>query len=139
MPLFFKLILCIVISLVMSGFYTGWITDQKINFEYNIFNFIFFSFSSILSLFLSSISYSPLTQIFNFKFFKKNSNRKIGTVKWFSGSKGFGFIICNNGEELFVHFRSIKKGSKRLNPGSKVQYSIMYGEKGAEAKDVIVI
>ena len=123
----------------MSGFFTGWITVQKINFEYNIFNFMFFSFSALLSLFLSSISYSSLTQIFSFKSFKKDSNRKTGTVKWFSGSKGFGFIICNNGEELFVHFRSIKKGSKRLNPGSKVQYSIMYGEKGAEAKDVIVI
>lgn len=67
------------------------------------------------------------------------SGRQTGEVKWFNGGKGFGFITCNNGDELFVHFRSIRKGSARLAPGKSVEFSVITGKKGEEADDVLVI
>ena len=139
MPLFFKLTLCIIIAILVSGFYTGRVPSQNIQFEYNNSSFLFFCIATFLTLILTNISYSSVKQFFQFKLSFANKDEKIGTVKWFSGSKGFGFIVCNDGEELFVHFRSIRKGSKKLNPGSKVHYKIMYGDKGAEAADVYVV
>tara|TARA_B100002019_G_C21081039_1_gene503812 strand:+ start:198 stop:617 length:420 start_codon:yes stop_codon:yes gene_type:complete len=139
MPLFFKLTLCTIIAILISGFYTGWASSQNIQFEYSNSNFLFFCLSTFSTLIFTNISYSSIRQLFQFKLFRTNEDHKIGTVKWFSGSKGFGFIVCNDGQELFVHFRSIRKGSKKLNPGSKVQYRIMYGDKGSEATDVYVV
>ncbi|HAX72669.1 MAG TPA: cold-shock protein, partial [Firmicutes bacterium] len=44
-----------------------------------------------------------------------------GTVKWFNGEKGYGFVTCDSGEELFVHFSEIKgDGYKTLEEGQKV-------------------
>lgn len=73
---------------------------------------------------------------------KKTSSskgRQHGEVKWFNGSKGFGFITCDNGDEIFVHFRSVQKDSRRLSPGKRVEFSVVQGKKGAEADAVIVI
>ncbi len=139
MSLFSKLVTCIAISILISGFYTGWVSSQKLNFVYDHLNFLFFNLATFLTLILTGIPSLTLTKIFRSKFFSSNNFRKTGTVKWFSGSKGFGFIICNNGEELFVHFRSIKRGSKRLIPGAKVKYRVIYGEKGPEATDVVIV
>ena len=63
----------------------------------------------------------------------------MGSVKWFSGSKGFGFITRDNGDEIFVHFRSLQKDSKRLSPGLDVEYAVVDGDKGPEAADVKVV
>ena len=62
-----------------------------------------------------------------------------GTVKFFNQSKGFGFITRENGEEIFVHFRSMQKNSKRLSPGLDVEFAVVDGEKGPEASDVVVM
>ena len=65
--------------------------------------------------------------------------REEGEVKWFNGGKGFGFISCDDGQELFVHFRSVRKDSERLQPGKRVEFAIVEGKKGAEADDVVVV
>lgn len=63
--------------------------------------------------------------------------REIGTVKWFNAAKGFGFITRENGEDIFVHYRSIKgKGHRSLGEGQKVVFSISDGDKGPQATDV---
>ena len=62
-----------------------------------------------------------------------------GKVKWFNADKGFGFITRDNGEEIFVHFRSMQKDSKRLGPGLDVEYAVVDGDKGPEAADVVVV
>lgn len=60
-----------------------------------------------------------------------------GTVKWFNGAKGYGFIQRQNGEDVFVHFRAIAgTGYKSLNEGDKVQFEVVEGPKGLQAANV---
>ena len=57
-----------------------------------------------------------------------------GTVKWFNGSKGFGFIARESGEDVFVHFNEIVgEGYKTLNEGEKVSFEVTRGPKGLQA------
>ena len=62
-----------------------------------------------------------------------------GTVKWFNGKKGFGFITPDDGgDDLFVHHSEIKtEGYATLNEGQKVDYEIGEGKKGPCATNVI--
>jgi CspA family cold shock protein len=70
----------------------------------------------------------------------QESARETGVVKWFNGVKGFGFITRDNGEDIFVHYRSIRsKGRKVLNDGQRVEFSIIKGDKGYQAEDVTVV
>ncbi len=68
------------------------------------------------------------------------TERYIGTVKWFSAPKGYGFIGRNDGEEdVFVHFSAIQmEGYKRLKEGQEVEFSIEDGPKGLQAANVIL-
>ena len=65
-----------------------------------------------------------------------------GTVKWFNGRKGFGFITPDEGEkDVFVHFSAIKVNEGEfasLNENDKVEYKVEETEKGLEARDVVV-
>ncbi len=67
------------------------------------------------------------------------SERYVGTVKWFSAPKGYGFIGRDDGEEdVFVHFSAVQmEGYKRLKEGQKVEFSIEDGPKGLQAANVI--
>jgi CspA family cold shock protein len=61
-----------------------------------------------------------------------------GRVKWFNEQKGFGFISQDDGEDLFVHFSSIKQdGFKVLLEGDMVEFEIAQGKKGLQAIDVV--
>jgi cold shock CspA family protein len=69
--------------------------------------------------------------------------RESGTVKWFNRTKGFGFVIRENGEEIFVHQRSIRaigEGDERRRPalrdGQAVSFYVATREKGLQAEDV---
>ncbi len=60
-----------------------------------------------------------------------------GTVKWFNGAKGFGFISRQSGEDVFVHFKAItSNGYKTLNEGDKVEFEVEQGPKGLQAVKV---
>jgi len=68
---------------------------------------------------------------------KVSAGQEIGTVKWFNAAKGFGFITRENGDDVFVHFRSIQgKGHRSLGEGQRVVFSVTQGDKGLQAVDV---
>ena len=63
-----------------------------------------------------------------------------GKVKWFDSKKGYGFIIAEDGKEIFVHFSGIvKEGCKALNEGQKVEFEIGQGAKGEQAVNVTIV
>lgn len=60
-----------------------------------------------------------------------------GEVKWFSTKKGFGFIVSDSGDEIFVHYRNIiGDGRRSLRDGERVSYRITQTDKGPQAEDV---
>jgi len=68
-----------------------------------------------------------------------SEQRGSGTVKWFNGGKGFGFITRDEGKDLFVHFSGIRAGGpSSLNEGDKVDFAIEQDQKGPRATDVVV-
>jgi cold shock protein len=68
------------------------------------------------------------------------AERVKGTVKWFNGSKGYGFISQNGGDDVFVHFQAIVgDGYKTLQEGQQVEFTVAQGQKGLQAQDVKVI
>jgi len=68
------------------------------------------------------------------------SERIVGTVKWFNGSKGYGFIEREGGPDVFVHFSAIQgEGFKNLQEGQKVEFTIETGPKGLQAADVVIL
>jgi CspA family cold shock protein len=63
-----------------------------------------------------------------------------GTVKWFNGEKGYGFITQDGGgPDVFVHFSAIQgSGYRNLEENQKVQFETVQGPKGLQASDVVV-
>ena len=65
--------------------------------------------------------------------------REQGSVKWFNASKGFGFITRDSGDDVFVHFRSIRgQGHRTLHDGQRVEFFVSKGNKGLQAEDVAI-
>ena len=63
---------------------------------------------------------------------------KKGTVKWFNAKKGYGFLVDEEGNEIFVHFSaSVMDGFKLLEEGMPVQFDIVEGAKGPQAANVV--
>lgn len=68
------------------------------------------------------------------------SERRMGTVKWFNDAKGYGFIEREGGEDVFVHYRSIRgSGFRTLKQGSRVEFELAKGDKGFQAEDVVEV
>ena len=64
--------------------------------------------------------------------------REKGTVKWFNGAKGYGFIQRSTGEDVFVHFSAIQEnGYRTLNEGETVEFDLLKGPKGFQAANVV--
>jgi CspA family cold shock protein len=67
------------------------------------------------------------------------SDRVLGTVKWFNGSKGYGFIEREDGDDVFVHYSAILgEGFRNLEEGQRVEFVIEQGAKGLQAAEVVI-
>jgi CspA family cold shock protein len=63
-----------------------------------------------------------------------------GTVKWFNGEKGYGFIAVDGGQDVFVHYSAIlADGYRSLDEGQRVEFEVTQGQKGPQADQVRVI
>ena len=70
---------------------------------------------------------------------RRTEGRETGTVKWFSRSKGFGFVIREDGDEIFVHHRSVRSDDGHrgnLRDGQRVTFVAVERSKGWQAEDV---
>ena len=66
------------------------------------------------------------------------SERITGTVKWFNGSKGFGFIEREGGDDVFCHYSAISgEGFRNLDEGDQVEFSVEDNPRGPQAVDVV--
>jgi CspA family cold shock protein len=74
------------------------------------------------------------------KEFQVMSEKEQGTVKWFNGAKGFGFIERDSGEDVFVHYSAIvADGFRSLDEGQRVEFVVTEGQKGPQAQEVTLI
>ena len=68
------------------------------------------------------------------------SEKEQGIVKWFNGSKGYGFIERTEGGDVFVHFNAIVgDGYRNLEEGQRVEFNVVQGQKGLQAENVTAI
>ena len=68
------------------------------------------------------------------------SERVTGTVKWFSRTKGYGFISREGGDDVFVHFTAIQgEGFRNLEEGQQVEFDVEDSPKGPQAANVVLL
>ncbi len=68
------------------------------------------------------------------------SERKIGSVKWFNSTKGFGFIELEGEKDVFVHYSEINSsGYRSLEEGQQVEFTVVDGQKGPHAQNVVIV
>ena len=61
-----------------------------------------------------------------------------GTVKWFNAEKGYGFITDEQGNDIFAHYSAIKgEGYRTLDNGDQVTFSVVDGDRGPQAADIV--
>ena len=155
--MFIRFITAPVIALLVSGFYFGHIMGGEI-FQFDALTFLCFLLATLLAALASlccppkncnkkkaspaktTAHSSPLTDDSTSSIENEEFEREEGTVKWFNVSKGFGFITRGNGEDIFVHYRSIRgQGRRRLFDGQTVTFTVIDNGKGLQADDVDVL
>ena len=109
----------------------------------------FMNLQGLSIIFLGFLLACIATAIANYKLFltkhghiepKRKGLKAEGVVKWFNINKGFGFITQENGEDIFVHYRSIQgHGRKKLMEGQRVSYRVVDSDRGLQADDVEVL
>jgi len=63
----------------------------------------------------------------------------IGKVKWFDTEKGFGFLATDEGQEVFLHASALPTGVKEVKAGTRMEFGIAEGRRGAQALSVRII
>lgn len=90
--------------------------------------------SVLLHVVINLNTFNPITP----EEYYEDSDREMGTVKWFNVTKGFGFITRDLGDDVFVHYRAIRgEGHRTLSEGQRVEFIVVDKDKGLQAEDVI--
>ncbi len=67
------------------------------------------------------------------------AERETGTVKWFDNAKGWGFVTRSSGDDIFVHYSSVRgDGYRTLEDNQTVEFEVVQGAKGLQAQDVTI-
>ena len=67
------------------------------------------------------------------------ADRETGIVKWFNSDKGFGFIERDNADDVFAHYSEINDtGYRSLDEGQRVEFTVVDGQKGPQAQNIIM-
>ena len=146
-----RLIIAAVIAVIFSGFYQGYIAESGSIYQINNISMACFIIACVASVLIANLL--PASNSGSSSSAKKpakkqqastssddDADREEGSVKWFNVSKGFGFITRENGEDIFVHYRSIRgQGRRRLFDGQAVTFVVIDSDKGLQADDVDVI
>jgi len=137
MSLITKLIISLVVAVIASTLTTLVLSGQLFNPQMLLAFFIATTATALLIRDKASFSASDIENI-NQTQSTSDASRDRGSVKWFNVSKGFGFITKDDGEEIFVHFRSIRgEGRRGLRDGQTVSFIVTESDKGPQAEDVL--
>jgi len=136
MPIIISTVIALIAAGLFSGLATGYASSGDIAFHLNIPAAIacfLTALIAMISMLLLSRDRAPTGS----RAVESQTGEQQGTVKWFNPKKGFGFIVCSNGEEVFVHYRNIEgSGRKILKEGEPVTFVIIEGPKGPQAENV---
>ena len=67
------------------------------------------------------------------------ADRETGIVKWFNSDKGFGFIERDNADDVFAHYSEINDtGYRSLDEGQRVEFTVVEGQKGPQAQNIVL-
>jgi CspA family cold shock protein len=140
MSLIAKLSISLIITAIASALTTTLLAGETISFLDMRLTLAFFVATVTTAILVGSMAApskaAPAESTFPSE--SDDTDREIGTVKWFNVSKGFGFIVREDGEEIFVHFRSIRgEGRRSLRDGQSVSFVVTQSDKGPQAEDVI--
>ena len=129
----------IIVSAIATGISTQVINSEALNSKSIFILATLFFLSCFITALVSSNKGGSKSLIDQPKPANSNKSRETGTVKWFNTNKGFGFITRDNGDDVFVHFRSIRgQGHRTLIEGQRVEFNVTQGEKGLQAEDVAI-
>jgi len=139
---FFKiLIISLIVSVIASVISIQAHTASSINESFSLLmssDYTKLWLISFISIFIACALFAMMSTSRSSASNTISGDQERGTVKWFNAAKGFGFITRENGEDVFVHFRSIQgKGHRSLGEGQAVIFSVTEGDKGLQAVDVI--
>lgn len=139
MPFVISSIVALIASALFSGLAESFFSAQTMSFQLSIPQAIAGTLSAIAGLScykLLTLRQAPPENGSNTS--RNGSHGQLhGKVKWFNPKKGFGFITAENGDEVFVHYKSIEgDGRKILREGQSVRFVIVQSEKGPQAEKV---
>ena len=143
----YQIIISLLVALLIASFFNGYQTTGSPGFVFSLPVFIAFAVATLLTSLISNLVKPDKQPSASKRVKEKGSptaepqgDRERGKVKWFNFTKGFGFISREQGDDVFVHYRSIRgKGRRTLYEGQEVEFIVTEGDKGYQAEDVEII